>query len=458
MVISTQKPVAIIGGGIAGLTAATYLHRHHVPVILYEASSKLAGLATSYEDQDGFSYDFGAHFITNRLAAAIGVGAHCRTVHYYGESVHLDGKTYGYPFGLLQVPRFLADGLTSRLAPIGAERKNSSAAEWFRASYGNALANEVALPLLEAWSGAPASELAAAVGNKLHGSIGQTLLLKLASQVSGRAVASGYSNEVPENPQVWHVYPEGGLGLLCQQMAEQLPAGTIQLETPVEAIRVEADCVQAVQAKGKLQPVAAVISTAPCPILAKLVQGTAALQPLAQFRYRPMVFVNLRLEGRGLLPDVVLWTPESRFPFFRLTETPLSMPWLAPEGKTLVTVDIGCEKGDQIWSMDEEMLGRFCLEHLQPIIPDVQSRYLGCRVLRTPIAYPVLLNQYEHHRQRLEQTTGVAGLYSIGRNGEFAHILMEDIYWRTLKRMNQVLNFLRQPDAVITNGVIATRS
>jgi len=25
----------------------------------------------------------------------------------------------------------------------------------------------------------------------------------------------------------------------------------------------------------------------------------------------------------------------------------------------------------------------------------------------------------------------VAGLYSIGRNGEFAHILMEDVYWRT---------------------------
>ena len=43
--------------------------------------------------------------------------------------------------------------------------------------------------------------------------------------------------------------------------------------------------------------------------------------------------VNLRLEGRGLLPDVVMWTPESKFPFFRLTEVPLSMPWLAPEGK-----------------------------------------------------------------------------------------------------------------------------
>lgn len=451
---SEQRPVAIVGGGIAGLTAAAFLHRHQVPVVLYEASAKLAGLAASFYDTDGFSYDFGAHFITNRLAAAVGIGDRCRTVHYYGESVHLRGKTYSYPFGLLQVPRFLAGGLTSKLSPVSDDRKNSSAAEWFRAAYGHALANEVALPLLEAWSGVPAAELSASVGNKLQNSIGQTLLLKLASRLTGRAVACGYSHEVPENPYVWHVYPEGGIGLLCQQLADQLPEATVQLESPVEAIRVESERVQSIRVRGQEHPVAAVISTAPCHILSKLVQGTTALQPLSQFRYRAMVFVNLRLQGRGLLPDAVLWTPESHFPFFRLTETPLSMPWLAPGGKTLITVDLGCVVGDELWSMDEETLGKFCVEHLRSLIPDVQSRYLGCRVLRTPIAYPVLLNAYEPARQRLEHTTGVEGLYSIGRNGEFAHILMEDVYWRTIKKMHQVLAFLQQPSRLPENSAL----
>ena len=39
-----------------------------------------------------------------------------------------------------------------------------------------------------------------------------------------------------------------------------------------------------------------------------------------------------RMEGRGLLPDTTLWTPERHLPFFRISETTHSMPWLAPAG------------------------------------------------------------------------------------------------------------------------------
>ena len=81
------KPIVIIGGGLAGLTAANYLKRKNIPFILFEAGSKIAGLAQSFKDADGFSNDFGAHFITNRLANAVGVGDDCKTVKYYGESV-----------------------------------------------------------------------------------------------------------------------------------------------------------------------------------------------------------------------------------------------------------------------------------------------------------------------------------------------------------------------------------
>lgn len=450
----SKKPVAIIGGGPAGLTAAAFLQRHNVPFILYEAGKKIAGLTASFHDDDGFTYDFGAHFITNRLAAATGIGAYCRDVLYYGESVWLQGKTYSYPFGLLQVPRYVASGLASQLSSINRNRTFSSAAEWFRSHYGKTLANEIAIPLLEAWSGADASTLAASVGEKFQNSIGKTFLLKLASQVTGRAVACGYSHEVPENPFVWHVYPEGGVGLLCEHLAQGLEA-KIHLESPVEEILVDAGRVESIRVGGREQPVSAVISTAPCHILARMVKGTDALQPLSRFRYRPMVFINLRLEGRGLLPDTVLWTPEDEFPFFRLTETTLSMPWLAPPGKTLVTVDIGCQLGDAIWSMDDESLGEFCVDHLNPIIPNVRQRYLGCRVLRTPIAYPVYLNEYEADRQRLEHSTGVEGLHSIGRNGEFSHMLMEDVYWGTLKKMQMLLEpQTQQPAASLSDQLL----
>jgi protoporphyrinogen oxidase len=267
--------------------------------------------------------------------------------------------------------------------------------------------------------------------------------MKLASRLTGRAVANGYCREQPESIHVWHVYPEGGVSLLCGKLADGLQ-DAVHLESPVEAIIVESQRVAAIRVNGREHKVSAVMSTAPVHILAKLVEGTDAVKHLARFRYRPMVFVNMRFLGRNLLPDVVTWTPEDHLPFFRLTEAPRSMPWLAPPGKTLVTVDIGCEVGDEVWKMADEQLGELCLEHLQSIISDAQRRYLGCKALCTPIAYPVFLSEYEQDRLAFERSTGIDGLYSIGRNGEFAHILMEDVYWRTLKKAHQLLASLKE--------------
>ena len=62
--------IAVLGAGIAGLTAANDLHRRGLPVQVYEAGKAIAGMAQSVKDERGFTYDFGAHLITNRLAAA----------------------------------------------------------------------------------------------------------------------------------------------------------------------------------------------------------------------------------------------------------------------------------------------------------------------------------------------------------------------------------------------------
>ncbi len=433
-----KKPIAIIGAGLAGLTAANLLAEKGVPFIVYEAGKQIAGLATSFSDEEGFTYDFGAHFGTNRLTDAIGVTDVCRTVKYYGETVWLDGKMYRYPFGLVKIPRMTLSGIKSRIPGLSNGKTPKSAAEWFRGRYGEVLANEVALPLIEAWSGAKAEDLSPAVGESLPGSIGKTLYLKAASKITGRAVACGYNREKPEKASVYHVYPEKGISTLCEKLAEGLK-DKIKLETPIEKILVEDGEVKSVRAKGETQEVSAVISTAPAHILSKLVEGTDALEEFSKFRYRPMTFVNMRFEGRNLLPDTVVWFPEGDFPFFRLSEAPVSMPWLAPEGKTIITVDIGCEKDDEIWTMDEETLTELCLKNLEPIIPDVRDRYLGCNVLRTPFAYPVYLNEYEQERKNFEKSTNVENLLSVGRNGEFSHIFMEDVYWRTRDKVSRLI-------------------
>jgi hypothetical protein len=42
-------------------------------------------------------------------------------------------------------------------------------------------------------------------------------------------------------------------------------------------------------------------------------------------------------------------------------------------------------------------------------------------------------------RLAFERSISISALYSVKRNGEFTHILMVDVGWRTLRRMHQLL-------------------
>jgi oxygen-dependent protoporphyrinogen oxidase len=57
-----MKPVAIIGAGITGLTAAFYLKRKGVPVVLYEAGARPGGVIRSLR-KDGFLAEYGPNTI-----------------------------------------------------------------------------------------------------------------------------------------------------------------------------------------------------------------------------------------------------------------------------------------------------------------------------------------------------------------------------------------------------------
>lgn len=422
----SSPPVVVLGAGFAGLVAAVELRRLGVEVEVFEASDSVGGLATSHRVGD-ITFDTGAHFVTNRLATAIGVMDQCENAAEYSEAVWLDGRAASYPLGLMRSPRYAGSALVSRLRPGPVAR---TAADRFRQEYGRCLADEIALPLLEAWSGLPADELAPSVLDKIPGGIVETLALTAVRRVTRRPIAIGYCGEAPQSANVWHVYPRRGLEVFVQHLAADLP-GRIHTGTPVEAIHVTDGHVTAVRAGGGDHPAAAVITTLPAPFLPRVLDHPA-VAALAQLQYRAMVFVQLRLRGRGLLPAPVTWIPDRARPFFRVTEAPMSMPWLAPPDETILTVDLGAQVGDRVWEADQSELTEQCLDGLAELIPDVRARHLETYSTRTPLAYPVFALATEPARLAIGEH-GISGLVSAGRNAEFGHLLMEDVYWRTLR-------------------------
>lgn len=437
-VIGRTAPIVVIGAGLAGLAAANELHHLGHDVLVFEGSPSIAGMASSFRDEKGFQYDSGAHFLTNRLTAALGVDIACRDIAYYGESVRLAGKTYGYPFGLmLRRPAYLASAVRRRLL----RRRDGgphNAAEWFRGTYGDHFTEEVALPLCEAWSGTAPDQLSPEVGDKMN-SVLETLYFSLVKRLTKRAVAIGYNSDQRLNSNVWLVYPRGGLSMICETLAKDIRP-RIETGARVEEIYVVDGRVQGVRVNGRTVDASAVISTAPVNILGRLVSGTDRLLPYRQFRYRGLIAVNICLDGRNLLSDAVVWYPKRDVPFFRLTEAPISMPWLAPEGKTVITCDISASPGDSIWAKDNETLARECLAGLGATIPDAERRYQGAHTLRLATAYPIFHLDYEAERLAWKQGTGIEGLISVGRNGEFGHWLMEGVYWRTLAKVRQLIS------------------
>jgi phytoene dehydrogenase-like protein len=74
---TTQTDVVVIGGGMAGLTAACYLARAGADVTLFEKAPHLGGRAAS-RDFDGFRFNRGIHALytggaTSRVLQELGI-------------------------------------------------------------------------------------------------------------------------------------------------------------------------------------------------------------------------------------------------------------------------------------------------------------------------------------------------------------------------------------------------
>ncbi|MHB2032547.1 MAG: protoporphyrinogen/coproporphyrinogen oxidase [Gemmatimonadaceae bacterium] len=437
-----RPPVVIIGAGIAGLIASRLLGEMGVETLIVEAGGSIGGLARSVESPGGLVHDIGAHFISSRLARELGASDLCRRIHGYEEGVYLGGRWHRYPFGFVRIPGALRDfARAKRNSKRPSERESISATVY--AMYGKTLASKIVLPQLEAWSGVSADELATSVLDPLPTGLAATVAMHALRRVTRLPIAVGYSKEQTVNPLAWLVYPRSrGIRSIADRLAEAMH-DRILLNTPVERITLKNGRVHSIVAGGDSHVVSGAVCTLPANAIPYLLPSEDSLKPLQQLRFCRLLIVNVRFRGRRLLPDVVGWFPEPSIPFFRVTEVPRVAPWLAPDGTSVLTVDFSGRVCDELWDKPEERVVEYALRALESVRGDLGTRYVDASVTKIPLGYPIFLQRYEHIRTTLPQVVRIPGLCIAGRNAEFAHLLMEDVYWRLRRRLPAFVDSIR---------------
>jgi len=105
-----KGPVAIIGAGLAGLTAARTLTAAGVPVIVFEKSRGVGGRLATRRTRSGLDFDHGAPWVTPDAAA---FADFLRAATAASDAAAFDGWIIGVP-GMSALPRSLAAGLDIR--------------------------------------------------------------------------------------------------------------------------------------------------------------------------------------------------------------------------------------------------------------------------------------------------------------------------------------------------------
>lgn len=244
--------VVVIGGGIAGLSAAYELQRRGRSVRVLEASDRPGGVVRT-ERTDGWVIDGGPDSLLVQKAAAVtlcqelGIGDRLvstlppRTAFILRDGrLHAiaEGSFLGFPITLRALAHSRLFSLAGKLRMAGevfVPRRegddDESIAAFVRRRFGNEAVEYLADPLLAGIHAGDAERLSM---RALFPRLGE------AERRSGSVIRALRSLRVPPSPQGAFVSLPGGLGDLVDALAAALAPGTVTCGAPVSAISRDA--------------------------------------------------------------------------------------------------------------------------------------------------------------------------------------------------------------------------
>jgi len=391
-----MKRIAIVGGGISGLSAAFTLEKHRragasLEYVLYESTPRLGGVLVT-ERVDGCLVEAGPDsFLTEKPWAS----DLCREVGLGDELIgsnDADRKTYILVKGRLAL---IPDGLMfmvptkimpTVLSPLFSVRtKLRMAGEWFhpprkayadetvaafvQRHYGPEMVDRLADPLLSGVYGGQASQLSVravlprfAEMEASHGSLGRAML------AARKRMAQ--ASKGPPKPLFTSL--KDGMQQLVDAVVSRLPSSALRKNTSVQTVQPSREG-WTLSADNSNDFDAIIIAT-PAPTAAELLRSTSAdlASELGSIQYTSSVTVNLGYDHTvraALPPGFGFLVPRSEGKrMLAATFVHNKFPHRAPDDRALLRCFVGGARNEQILQTPDVELIRIIREELQQII------------------------------------------------------------------------------------------
>lgn len=218
------------------------------------------------------------------------------------------------------------------------------------------------------------------------------------------------------------VYPRTGICRLCAALATGVDVRTNSRVTSL--VHQNGLISSAVLASGEQVICQTLTSTIPLTELALMLDPPENVRAaIGKLKYRDLIVVFLAYRREQLTPWHWIYAPGSEI-FGRIHEPKNWSAAMAPDGQTGVCLEICCERGDELWRMDDAQLIERCTRDL--VFHDAAT-FMSGTVKRVTDAYPIFYRDYGANlRVVTDFLSGFTNLFVAGRTGAYRYLNMDD--------------------------------
>jgi protoporphyrinogen oxidase len=433
---SSPRSVTVLGGGLAGLSAAQKFCEQGWTVTVIEREPEVGGLASSFT-VDGYTFDHGPHRLYSSLEE---LNDHFKFVldgnwDYRDRlsRIYMQKKFFDYPLKAGNVVRSLPpwlliksfwDYLAVRLRNAVRPIPDDNFENWVIKRFGRTLYDLFfGTYTRKAW-GIPCTQISADWASQ------RISLLSLWDTVKKTLFKP---RNTPRTYVSRFLYPKtGGIGELALGYKRLILAAGGTIVTSAEVVRVSSEGHRitgiAYRKDGKEQVAKSdlYVSTIPLTLLVPMLGERVPAEVTTATRglvHKGIVFVYLKLDRPQLTPDHWVYIPEEHIAVHRISEFTNFSKDCAPEGKTMVCAEITSTKGDKYWTMADADLIKLAASNLVELgLLKPEEVLAGGFVKRVDYAYPIYDLTYRRNLDTLlKWLKGFENMVSTGRQGLFRY-------------------------------------